>query len=63
MEEKELFEMLLQEVWIAQGRCRLKIWRDLHCVSVQNPHSLPAPLALRGWGGEGGGGGGGAGVD
>ena len=52
-EGEELIEMLLQDVWVAQGKYRWKIWRDLHCVSIQNPHSLPAPLALGGWGGGG----------
>ena len=53
MEGKELFETLLQDVWVAQGKCRWKIWRDLQCVSIQIRHSLPAPLALGGWGGGG----------
>ena len=53
MEVGELIEMLLQDVWVAQGKYRWKIWRDLHCVSIQNPHSLSAPLALGEWGGGG----------
>ena len=50
--------MLLQDVWVAQGRYRWKIWRDLQCVSIQNPNSLPTPLASGGRGGGGGGEGG-----
>ena len=54
-DREELIEMLLHDMWLAQGRYRWKIWRDLQCVSIQNPNSLPAPLALGGWGGGGGG--------
>ena len=48
-----LIEMLLQDVWVAQGRYRWKIWIDLQCMSIENPNT---PLvALGGWGGGGGG--------
>ena len=57
-EGKELIEMSFRNVWVAQGRYRWKIWRDLQCVSIQNPNSLPTPLASGGWGGGGGGEGG-----
>ena len=54
-EGEEFIEMLLQDVWVAQGRFRWKIWIHLQCVSIQNPISLPAPSASGGWGGEVGG--------
>ena len=50
-EGEELIEMLLKDVWVAQGRYRWKIWIDLQCVSIQNPNTLL--VALGGWGGGG----------
>ena len=38
-EGEELIEMLLQDMWVAQGRYRWKIWIDLQCVSIQNPNT------------------------